>query len=82
MVSTLVRTVCPHDCPDQCSIIATVDDGRLVRVAGDREHPFTRGVLCGKVGLYEQRVHARDRLLTPLRRTGPKGSGAFTPISW
>jgi anaerobic selenocysteine-containing dehydrogenase len=79
---TTLRTVCPHDCPDLCSIIATVEDGRLVGVAGDPDHPFTRGFLCGKVQHYEERVHSPARLLTPLRRVGPRGAGAFAPVSW
>lgn len=82
MTQTTIRTVCPHDCPDQCSIIATVEDGRLLSVAGDPEHSFTRGFLCGKVAHYEERVHSPERLLTPLRRTGAKGAGEFAPISW
>src|SRR5687767_12467166 len=79
---TLIRTVCPHDCPDQCSMLATVEDGRLLKVQGDTEHPFTRGFLCGKVQNYEERVYSPERLATPLRRIGPKGEGAFEPISW
>lgn len=82
MPTSTIRTVCPHDCPDQCSIIATVSDGRLVQVAGDPDHPFTRGYLCGKVNRYPERVHSPDRLLTPLRRTGAKGDGTFAPIGW
>ena len=81
-MATTVRTVCPHDCPDQCSMIATVSDGRLVRVDGDPEHPFTRGFLCGKVKRYPERVHSPERLLTPLRRTGARGVGGFVPITW
>src|SRR4051812_3125053 len=77
-----VRTVCPHDCPDLCSIVATVRDGRLIGVAGEPGHPITRGFLCGKVQHYEERVHSPARLLTPLRRTGPKGAGELRPISW
>jgi anaerobic selenocysteine-containing dehydrogenase len=77
-----VRTVCPHDCPDLCSIIATVRDGRLIGVAGDPDHPFTRGFLCGKVQRYEERVHSPARLLTPLRRVGPKGASEFAELSW
>ncbi|TAK24426.1 MAG: molybdopterin oxidoreductase family protein [Chloroflexota bacterium] len=80
--STVTRAVCGHDCPDQCSMLATVRDGKLLSVAGDPEHPFTRGWLCAKVAKYEQRVYSPDRLATPLRRTGPKGSGSFAPISW
>ncbi|HYF90679.1 MAG TPA: molybdopterin-dependent oxidoreductase [Symbiobacteriaceae bacterium] len=82
MSDNVIRTVCPHDCPDQCSVLATVEKGRLVKVAGDPEHGFTRGFLCGKVNKYPERVHSPERLLTPLRRTGPKGSGQFVPISW
>jgi anaerobic selenocysteine-containing dehydrogenase len=82
MTQAVVRTVCPHDCPDQCSMLATIEDGRLLRVAGDPEHSFTRGFLCGKVAKYEERVYSPERLLTPLRRTGPKGAGEFAPISW
>jgi anaerobic selenocysteine-containing dehydrogenase len=77
-----IRTVCPHDCPDQCSMIATIEDGRLVSVAGDPNHAYTRGFLCGKVKRYPERVYSPDRLLTPLRRRGPKGDGAFEPVSW
>lgn len=76
------RTVCAHDCPDQCAILATVEDGRLAAVRGDPCHPFTGGFLCAKVHRYPERVHSPERLLTPLRRDGPKGSGAFRPVSW
>src|ERR1035437_8831354 len=76
------RTVCPHDCPDACSIRVTVTDGVVTSVAGDKEHPFTRGFLCGKVIQYQERVHSPERLLQPLRRTGPKGSREFSPITW
>src|SRR5579871_6943347 len=77
-----IRTVCPHDCPDACSMLASVEDGRVVSVAGDPDHPFTRGFLCGKVAHYQERVHAADRLLYPLRRSGPKGTGTFARLSW
>jgi anaerobic selenocysteine-containing dehydrogenase len=78
----VVRTVCPHDCPDACSVLATVQEGRLIRTAGDPDHPFTRGFLCGKVQRYPERVHSPERLLTPLRRVGIKGEGSFVPITW
>jgi len=78
----VVRAVCGHDCPDQCSLRVTVADGRVLRVAGDPAHPFTDGWLCGKVQNYEERVHSPDRILTPLRRVGPKGEATFAPISW
>jgi anaerobic selenocysteine-containing dehydrogenase len=78
----VVRTVCAHDCPDACAVLATVQDGRVVRTVGDPEHPFTRGFLCGKVQRYAERVHSPERLLTPLQRVGPKGTGRFAPVTW
>lgn len=77
-----VRGACPHDCPDTCAMLVTVRDGTAVEVAGDPEHPFTRGGLCVKVDNYLDRVYSPDRVLFPLRRTGPKGSGRFERISW
>jgi len=73
---------CPHDCPDTCAMLTTVRDGRVVSVRGNPDHPFTRGGLCVKVKNYEDRVYSPDRILHPLRRAGPKGSGKFEPISW
>lgn len=73
---------CPLDCQDSCSWIATVEDGRVVAMAGAKEHPITRGSLCAKVNDYHTRPYAPDRLLQPLRRVGPKGAGAFEQISW
>src|ERR1700736_4687168 len=78
----MVRAACPHDCPDTCAMLVTVEDGRAVMVRGDPDHPFTRGGLCVKVNNYEQRVYSPDRVLYPLRRSGPKGSGRFERISW
>jgi anaerobic selenocysteine-containing dehydrogenase len=77
-----VRAVCPHDCPDTCSMVVTVEDGRAVRLKGDTDHPFTDGFLCQKVNRYLERVYHPDRLKHPLLRTGPKGSGQFRRISW
>ncbi len=79
---TLVKAACPHDCPDTCAMLVTVENGRAVKVAGDPKHPVTRGFLCTKVANYEQRTHSPDRIQTPLRRTGVKGEGRFAPISW
>ena len=59
-----------------------MEAGRITDVAGDREHPFTRGVICGKVHDYAERVYGPTRVLTPLRRVGPKGDGRFEPIGW
>ena len=79
-----VRGACPHDCPDTCSWIVSVDptDGRAVRLRGDSANPFTDGFLCQKVANYLDRVYHPERLRTPLRRTGPKGSGQFERITW
>ncbi|WP_287741415.1 molybdopterin oxidoreductase family protein [Diaphorobacter sp.] len=77
-----VRGACPHDCPDTCALITTVENGRAVRVQGNPAHAQTGGVLCAKVSKYAERTHHAERILTPLRRTGPKGSGQFTPVSW
>lgn len=77
-----VRAVCPHDCPDTCGMVVTVQDGRAVALRGDADHPFTKGFLCQKVSRYLDRVYHADRLLWPLRRVGPKGAGRFTRISW
>ncbi len=77
-----VRAVCPHDCPDTCSMVVTVQDGRAVKLRGDPDHAFTDGFLCNKVNHYLERVYHPDRLKYPLLRTGPKGSGQFRRISW
>src|ERR1051325_8832757 len=77
-----VRVVCPHDCPDTCSMIVTVTDGRAVSLKGDKEHRFTDGFLCQKVTRYLERVYHPDRLKYPLLRNGAKGSGQFRRISW
>ena len=73
---------CPHDCPDTCSMIFEVEEGKLVGVRGNKEHPMTRGGLCVKLKDYEKRHYHPDRLLYPMRRTGPKGSKQFERISW
>ena len=78
----IAQTACPYDCPDCCGLLVTVEDGRAVKTAGDPTHPFTRGTLCPKMAHYERTVHHPGRLTTPLRRTGAKGAGEFTPISW
>ena len=79
--SHLVRGACPHDCPDACAMLVTVERGRATRVQGDPEHPFTQGFLCAKVNRYLERTYHRDRLTTPLRRVGPKGRGEFARSS-
>jgi len=80
--ANMPASVCPHDCPSCCSLIVTVEDGRLTSVTGNPAHPFTQGVICGKVREYAERVHSPLRVLTPLRRVGPKGRGEFARITW
>jgi anaerobic selenocysteine-containing dehydrogenase len=69
----VVHAACPHDCPDACSVLITVQDGRATRIQGDPEHPVTRGFLCGKVAKYLDRVYSPERVLYPMRRIAPKG---------
>ena len=77
-----VRGACPLDCPDTCGWIVTVEEGEPVSLRGDPGHPFTRGSLCNKVDGYLTYARSPGRVLYPLRRVGPKGSGDFTRISW
>jgi anaerobic selenocysteine-containing dehydrogenase len=79
-----VKAVCPHDCPDTCGMVVSVDSstGRAVALRGDRDHPFTRGFLCQKVNNYLDRVYHADRLLFAHKRIGRKGEGKFARISW
>jgi anaerobic selenocysteine-containing dehydrogenase len=77
-----IRTVCAHDCPDMCSLLAEVEDGRVLRVRGDPDHSFTAGFACAKVNRDAELVHSPERLKTPLRRVGTKGEGRFGPITW
>ena len=77
-----IAGACPHDCPDACAVIATVRAGRLLEVRGNPAHPVTDGFLCAKLARAPARVYAPDRVLYPLRRTGPKGAGEFRRIGW
>jgi anaerobic selenocysteine-containing dehydrogenase len=81
-MSRVIRTVCGHDCPDMCSLLAHVENGRLVRIQGDPDQPFTAGFACAKVNREPELVNSPERLLKPLRRRGPKGAGEFAPVSW
>ena len=83
VTATVVRGVCPHDCPDTCATLVTVDgNGRAIRIQGEPAHPVTSGFLCAKVNRYLERTYHPERLTSPLRRTGPKGSGQFEPCTW
>src|SRR5262252_5050629 len=87
----VVHAACPHDCPDACGVLITVDDGRATKIQGDPAHPITQGFLCAKVAKYLDRVYSPDRVLYPLKRVAPKGPAldqngrptqAFARISW
>ncbi|MBV9629812.1 MAG: molybdopterin-dependent oxidoreductase [Xanthobacteraceae bacterium] len=78
----VVRGACPQDCPDTCAFLYHVEDGKLVEVTGDPEHPMTRGGLCVKLKNFAEHHYNPDRLLYPMKRVGPKGSGQFERISW
>jgi anaerobic selenocysteine-containing dehydrogenase len=69
----VVHAACPHDCPDACGVLITVEGGRATKIQGDPEHPVTRGFLCAKVAKYLDRVYSPDRVMYPMRRVGPKG---------
>jgi anaerobic selenocysteine-containing dehydrogenase len=83
----VVHAACPHDCPDACGVLITVEDGRATKIQGDPSHPVTRGFLCAKVAKYLDRVYSPGRVLYPMRRVAPKGGGRkdandFQRISW
>ena len=77
------HSTCPHDCPSACALDVEVIDGSAIgRVRGSKLQSYTAGVVCAKVARYAERIHHPDRLKYPMRRSGPKGSGQFTRISW
>src|SRR5690349_10700287 len=85
----VVHAACPHDCPDACGVLISVDEGtgKAVGLRGDPRHPVTRGFLCAKVAQYLDRVYSPERVLYPMQRTAPKGEGKgdfsyFTRITW
>ncbi len=78
----IVRGACPHDCPDTCALVVTVENGRAIKVAGAEDHPTTNGFLCTKVNRYLERTYSPQRVLYPMKRAGEKGKGLFTRISW
>jgi anaerobic selenocysteine-containing dehydrogenase len=81
-MSEIRHSVCALDCPDTCSLLVTVEDGRGSRLRGNPAHPITRGFLCGKVAQYLEREYSPARLLYPQRRIGAKGEGRLQRISW
>jgi anaerobic selenocysteine-containing dehydrogenase len=77
-----VRGACPHDCPDTCALVTDVQDGIAIKVHGNPAHAQTHGTLCAKVSKYTERTYHPERILHPLKRVGPKGSGQFAPVGW
>src|SRR5580765_8727110 len=78
----VVRAACPHDCPDTCAMLVTVEQGRAIEIKGAPDHPTTGGTLCTKVARYLDRTYSPGRLLHPMRRVGRKGEGRFARMSW
>ncbi len=78
----IVLGTCHHDCPDSCGWEVSVENGVAVKLRGNSEHPFSQGELCPKVNRFLERVYSPERILYPLARTGPKGSGEFRQITW
>ncbi len=80
----VVHAACPHDCPDACGVLITIQDGRATKIQGDPEHPVTRGFLCAKVAKYLDRVYSPERVLYPMRRVKPKGLASLRegPFDW
>jgi anaerobic selenocysteine-containing dehydrogenase len=77
-----IKGACPHDCPDTCALLTTVENGVAIKVQGNPAHPQTDGVLCTKVSRYTERTYHPERILQPLKRVGHKGGGQFAPVSW
>src|SRR5918995_4777286 len=77
-----VRTACPLDCPDSCTVDVTVENGRVIKIDGGDENPVTRGFICAKVRRFAERLYGEDRLLYPAIRQGAKGQGTFVRASW
>jgi anaerobic selenocysteine-containing dehydrogenase len=82
MERKIVRGACPHDCPDTCALLVTVERGEATKVAGAADHPTTDGFLCTKVNRYLERTYSPQRILFPMKRVGPKGKAMFARISW
>src|ERR1700734_453356 len=81
-MKTVVHAACPHDCPDACGVLITVEDGRATKIQGDPGHPVTQGFLCAKVAKYLDRVYSPDRVLYPMRRITPKGNATASNEAW
>lgn len=77
------HTLCDICSPSShCGVDAYVKDGVIIKIEGNKNHPLNQGLLCTKGASNRQYIYREDRIKTPLKRTGPKGSGQFEPISW
>ena len=81
-VSEIKKSICPYDCPSTCGFLMEVENGKIISVRNDPEHPVSCSGICRKTARYQDSIHSEKRILTPLKRTGKKGSGSFTPITW
>jgi anaerobic selenocysteine-containing dehydrogenase len=77
-----VRTACPLDCPDSCTLDVTVEKGRVIKIDGGDTNPVTGRYICAKVRRFDERLYGEDRLLYPAIRKGPKGQGVFARVTW
>lgn len=82
MSTRQVHTACPLDCPDACTLTASVEDGRLGRLDGDSRNGLTAGIICGKVRRFDRHLYGAERIQSPAIRTGPKGASEFRDVSW
>lgn len=78
----VLPSVCPLDCPDRCALDVTVDADRVLKIDGSTRSPLTAGYICAKVRRFGERLDGPERVLHPMRRTGPKGSGSYERVSW
>ena len=76
------KSICPYDCPSTCGLLMELEDGKIIRVRNNPDHPVSKNGICRKTIRYEESIYSEKRILSPLKRTGPKGSGQFEPISW
>jgi anaerobic selenocysteine-containing dehydrogenase len=79
---SIVRTACPLDCPDSCTVDVTVEKGRVVSIDGGDQNAVTRKFICAKVRRFAERIYGEDRLLYPAIRKGAKGQGVYERVTW
>ena len=81
-MNTVKKTVCPYDCPTTCGFLVETDGNKILSVRADKDNPASGGIICRKMRNYEESVHSKDRILTPLKRIGKKGEGKFEKITF